>query len=444
MAEPSEAGQSVPDPAVRVAGQSVAGQSVPDPSVAGHSTAFVLAGGGAKGAFEAGAVRYLVEELGVVPDVITAASAGSVLGVVLAQARTPEEFRHRVNDATEDLLAMTRTESLFGSQPWVSALDGTPLGGAVGRLMTERTRPPVPGGVLGVPAPGPPDAPGWRPRRNLRDGLASLALVARSFPSLARAPRLLRRNPGSVLTLEPLGRALRHGDGGIAPVDPALVARPGLELRLAVTALGAGVLRYVTGDGTIVEDDALTPAPGGASGPVDVLEGVLASSSVPLVFAPRHMADDVYVDGGVLQNIPVGAAVRLGATRIYAVLAVPLRPAPDRRDYARANMVGVFLRAVGDVAFIDRQKQNLAHPLPEGTTMTVVDPLVDVVGPFEVEPGLMRITLDYGWCRAADVTAELDPVTRGGRRGDRGGGGGTDPGVASRGAALVGHGAAPR
>ena len=40
--------------------------------------------------------------------------------------------------------------------------------------------------------------------------------------------------------------------------------------------------------------------------------------------------------------------------------------------------------------------------------MTVIDPVVDVVGPFEVEPGLMRINMDYGWLRAADVMADGD------------------------------------
>ena len=78
-------------------------------------------------------------------------------------------------------------------------------------------------------------------------------------------------------------------------------------------------LRYVTENGTIVEDDAVTPAPGPAAGPVDVLEGTVASASVPIVFPPRRLADDDYVDGGVLQVIPVRAATLLGASRIFAV-----------------------------------------------------------------------------------------------------------------------------
>jgi len=131
-----------------------------------------------------------------------------------------------------------------------------------------------------------------------------------------------------------------------------------------------------------------------------------------MVFPPRPMADDVYVDGGVLQNIPVEPAVRLGAERIVAVLAVPLAQPPDRRDFTKLNLMEVFMRTVGSIAFGDRQATNLHYPLPEGVSLTVVDPLIDVVGPFEVAPGLMLLDMDYGWLRAADVLAPLSEYLR--------------------------------
>ncbi len=96
------------------------------------------------------------------------------------------------------------------------------------------------------------------------------------------------------------------------------------------------MLRYVTEDGTIVEADARTPAPGPSAGPVDLVDGAIASASVPMVFPPAPMADDDYVDGGVIEIIPVRAAVQLGATRIFAVVAIPLTLARDERDYADA------------------------------------------------------------------------------------------------------------
>ena len=151
-------------------------------------------------------------------------------------------------------------------------------------------------------------------------------LVAGAGLRLPRVRRQLRTSGSSVLNLNPLEGALRHGsEDGVRAVDPALVARPGLQLRLAVTALRAGVLRYVTEDGTLVESDALTPAPAESAGPVDLVDGAIASASVPMVFPPHPMADDDYVDGGVIEIVPVSAAAALGATRIIAVVAVPLR-----------------------------------------------------------------------------------------------------------------------
>ena len=132
-----------------------------------------------------------------------------------------------------------------------------------------------------------------------------------------------------------------------------------------------------------------------------------------MVFPPRPLADDDYVDGGVLQVVPVRAAAQLGATRIIAVLAVPLRIDRDERNYSDDNAANVGLRALGVIAMADRQRENLAATLPPGGTLTTIDPVVDVVGYFEVEPGLLRINKDYGWLRAADVMADGDPTLLG-------------------------------
>lgn len=368
-----------------------------------RKTAFVLAGGGAKGAFEAGAVSYLVEEEGVVPDVITATSAGAVCAAVLAQARTRQELVERSRELHDDLLAMTRADLLFGKQPWVAELEGTLFGRAIDHWVVERTRPPVPGSASAAPPEGPP-----RRGRSIR----ILAQVVRALPSLGRARRRMRGRTGSLLTLDPLAERLRRGGRGIAPVEPTLIARPGLDLRLAVVALGAGELRYVTERGMLVGGDALTPVPGPAGGPVDIIDGIIASASVPMLFPPRSLAGDAYVDGGVVDNVPVGAAVALGATRIFAILAVPLDPPPDPYDYARASAPVVFLRAVGSISFAERQRANLAPHLPPETELTVIDPLVDVIGPFDVARGLMLLNMDYGWMRAADMCADIGEAVR--------------------------------
>ncbi len=387
------------------------------PSPSDGPTAFVLAGGGTKGSFEVGALEYLVGVAGIVPQIVTATSAGAVLATVLAQGRTLPELAERVDEIGDDVLAMTSSERVFGKQSWLAALDGTALGRAINQEITEGTRPPFPlrswndeqAGVLAAapsPSPGRARRDARRARRRRQRHL--FRLLAGAGLRLPRVRRRLRTSGSSVLTLAPLAEALRTGASGIRPVDPALVAQPGLQLRLAVTAMRAGVLRYVTEDGTIVEADACTPAPGPAAGPVDLVDAVIASASVPLVFPPRAMADDDYVDGGVIEIVPVDAAVRLGARRIIALVAVPLGLPRDERDYAAAPAAYIGLRAMGMIGIADRQRANLAAPLPEGASLTTIDPVVDVVGLFEVEPGLLRINRDYGWLRAADVLAEGD------------------------------------
>ena len=77
------------------------------------------------------------------------------------------------------------------------------------------------------------------------------------------------------------------------------------------------------------------PGPGESAGPVDLVDGAIASASVPIVFPPHPMADDDYVDGGVIEIVPVSAAAALGATRIIAVVAVPLRLPRDERTTRR-------------------------------------------------------------------------------------------------------------
>ena len=100
--------------------------------------------------------------------------------------------------------------------------------------------------------------------------------------------------------------------------------------------------------------------------------------------------------------------MQLGATRIIAVVAMPLEIAREERNFAESQAAQVGIRAMGMIGMAERQRENLATALPEGVTLTTIDPIVDVVGLFEVQPGLLRINKDYGWLRAADILAEGD------------------------------------
>jgi NTE family protein len=65
-----------------------------------------------------------------------------------------------------------------------------------------------------------------------------------------------------------------------------------------------------------------------------VVDAVLASSAVPGLLPPMRIGDEHFVDGGIVNSIPIGEAVRVGAKLIFVLqvgrverpLTVPRRP----------------------------------------------------------------------------------------------------------------------
>ena len=100
------------------------------------------------------------------------------------------------------------------------------------------------------------------------------------------------------------------------------------------------------------------------SGPV--VEAVLASSAVPGLLAPVRIGDQHYMDGGLVDSIPVGRAVQLGASTVYVLhvgrIDAPLRP--PRRPWE-----------VGLVAFEIARRHRFTttmQSLPEHVTVHVL------------------------------------------------------------------------
>jgi NTE family protein len=61
-----------------------------------------------------------------------------------------------------------------------------------------------------------------------------------------------------------------------------------------------------------------------------LVDAVLASCAVPGILPPVHIGDEHYIDGGIVNSIPVARAIDLGARRVYVLqvgrLERPLRP----------------------------------------------------------------------------------------------------------------------
>jgi predicted acylesterase/phospholipase RssA len=65
-------------------------------------------------------------------------------------------------------------------------------------------------------------------------------------------------------------------------------------------------------------------------------EHLLASCAVPGAVRPRRIDGRWYIDGGLLNPLPVWAAVEFGATRIVALNVLPQFPSPLLRPFQKA------------------------------------------------------------------------------------------------------------
>jgi NTE family protein len=98
---------------------------------------------------------------------------------------------------------------------------------------------------------------------------------------------------------------------------------------------------------------------------------LLATTSLPGIFPPVDIDGDTYIDGGVVNNVPISQAIELGCKRIYVLDVGNLekeRPAP-KRPYE------VLMQAVS-IARAHRYRYDRDH-VPEGVQMIRL-PAIDV------------------------------------------------------------------
>jgi len=97
-----------------------------------------------------------------------------------------------------------------------------------------------------------------------------------------------------------------------------------------------------------------------------VVDAVMASAAVPGLLRPAKVGDEHFLDGGIVNSIPVGRAVEVGADRIF-VLQVgrvdrPLKPPRKPWEVARVSF---------EIARRHRFHREMAA-LPEGVTAHVL------------------------------------------------------------------------
>jgi NTE family protein len=117
----------------------------------------------------------------------------------------------------------------------------------------------------------------------------------------------------------------------------------------------------------------------------DLADAVLASCAVPGILPPVEIDDEHYIDGGIVNSIPVARAVGLGATTIYVLqvgrLEKPLQP--PRWPWE-----------VGLVAFEVARRHRFAYDLqslPDGVELHVLPTGGSAAPAYNDIPGQLRI-----------------------------------------------------
>lgn len=238
------------------------------------STALVCSGGGARGAYEAGIIQYLREELpaSVRPhvhfDVLCGTSVGAITSCFLAaSADAPQEQGARLAQFWSEL-QLEKVYRTDGEDLWT-------ITRKLWNLARDEQRPD-----------------GWR----LYD-LIHLAPLEEMVRTRIPWPRISANLAKSALTA--------------------------LSVSTTRVVDGKTVVFVQTRDGTVPpwSRDPFTEAREAVVG----AEHALASAAIPMLFKSVKIADEYFCDGSVRQNTPLSPALRLGAERVL-ILTLRYRP----------------------------------------------------------------------------------------------------------------------
>jgi NTE family protein len=226
----------------------------------------VLAGGGAKGAYQLGAIEYLSDR-GFVPEMVAGTSIGALNAAVLLSEVTFEQGVRRLGALWERL----GRETVIRADP----------------RMLQRAL--FYGALLFMP--------------NLRTKVAGMGIRAADRLSLLDVGPI-ERILGEVLNVPCIRSNRVEAWVAAFPSLDWTVIDPGFLGDLVAKAMGVDAHWFRLQD--IQDDEELR----------DVL---LASAAFPIAFPRRTVRDTLYVDGGLADNVPLAALEARGCTTAFVV-----------------------------------------------------------------------------------------------------------------------------
>jgi NTE family protein len=88
-----------------------------------------------------------------------------------------------------------------------------------------------------------------------------------------------------------------------------------------------------------------------------VMDAVLASAALPSLLPPMHIDGEIFIDGGVVDNVPISRAIKQGCRRIFVLLCGPLHYTPTTPRRPLEALLTAFFIAVH--TRFARERENL-------------------------------------------------------------------------------------
>jgi NTE family protein len=242
--------------------------------MAKKKTAFVLSGGGLRGCFQVGALKYLMEEKGIKPDIVCGISTGSLQAVGVALGIDLEQFWTENINKTSDIYSCS--------------LKACTVINIIAMYLCSLAL------CMGVCHLVFPTFIGYCIAATLSFLLFGAALICFYLPNMRYK---------SIFKLKGLRKILKKYLTAHALDDTDI------KLFVGSVDLKSSIITYHTNNHINVDT-------------------VQASCTIPLVFQPVGLSGMPSVDGGVRDIAPMRIAVDHGATDIYLVICDPLEPHP--------------------------------------------------------------------------------------------------------------------
>jgi len=376
------------------------------------TVALVLSGGGSKGDFELGAVRYLYEVRGIQPTLITGTSVGAINGTKLAEGEVSPDSGLR--GLKRIWFSLDRNDDMWNYEAWVrnapqevrKYIDSV----ASTHLFSRR--------LPSLPSPLPKDNLDAGGLRDTLNAVTSFVWLIGAGITLGPTVTALTEAQ-SVANLNPIRDKIYGRQGSPAVLDTNLVrqwAAGGRRLRLASVSLDSGELRFITETGQLLDrnSQAVFDMKTHQMVNCDLREGVIASASIGMVFPPVKLGAEYYVDGGHRSVIPVDPLFNPNEniTDAFLISASPIGLTQVSFENGR-TLGNIALRSMMET-FLAEIVQSEVQPRGGWGSrhVTTIAPSYEVHGMTTIDPGLIRINTDYGWMRADDAVRGFGPESR--------------------------------